>query len=318
MAVKTRFSAADFDEILAHCALGRYVASQAIAQGTVQTNYFLETTQGRFVFRCYENRSIDSVHFETLLLAYLKKRDYPAPAPFKNRHGKYVGLYHDKPYVLFEFIPGQTIDHPSDQHKQQLIQKAAELHKVTRTYRPHYKKYRWNYNVQLCRQLAHAAAKINSEEAQAKFAWLDHQLATLELPRSLPKGICHCDFHFSNVLFQGDRFAALLDFDDANYTYLLFDLVGLIENWAWSCPADTLDMTQAHLIVQEYMKHRLLNAVEQRHLYDVYKLSILFDAVWYFGRGDAGDFYEKRKVDFLNELGREAFATALFSVHASQ
>jgi homoserine kinase type II len=145
-------------------------------------------------------------------------------------------------------------------------------------------------------------------------AWVEQQLSTLELPQSLPKGICHCDFHFSNVLFQGDQFAALLDFDDANYTYLLFDLVGLIESWAWPYQADRLDVRQARPILQEYMKHRPLNANEQRHLYDVYKLSILFDCVWYFGRGDAKDFYEKRKVDFLSDLGRKKLFDALFLI----
>ena len=195
-----------------------------------------------------------------------------------------------------------------------MIQKAAELQNLTRKYRPKYKDYRWNYNAELCRTLARKeATKINTKNAQEKFTWLENQLSTLQLPWSLPKGICHCDFHFSNVLFQKNQFVALLDFDDANYTFLLFDLVGLIETWAWTHQSDTLDLTQAHFIVQEYMKHRPLNAVEQRHLYDVYKLSILIDTVWFFRRGHAKDFYEKRKIDSLSNLGRKKFFDAIFS-----
>jgi Ser/Thr protein kinase RdoA (MazF antagonist) len=293
--------------------LGTYIHSEPITEGTVQTNFFLHTTQGKFVFRYYENRSLESVLFESHLLAYLKKHHYPCPTPFKNTQGSFVGLYHKKPYVFFEFIEGQHIDCPTDYHKQQLIQKAAELHNLTRKYRPHYKNYRWNYDVDLCRTLAHTeATKINTKNAQEKFAWLDDQLSMLQLPVSLPKGICHCDFHFSNVLFRKNQFVALLDFDDANYTFLLFDLVGLIEVWAWSHQSDRLDLTQAHLIVQEYVKYRPLNPIEQRHLYDVYKLSILIDMVWFFRRGHAKDFYEKRKVDFLSNLGRNKFFDAMF------
>jgi homoserine kinase type II len=313
MAVKTPFSPNDFVTILSHYELGTYIRAEPVAQGTVQTNFFLYTTQGKFVFRYYENRARESVLFESHLLTYLKKHGYPCPAPFKNTQGTPVGLYHHKPYVLFEFIEGHPIDHPNDQHQQQLIQKAAELQNLTRHYRPRYKKYRWNYSVDLCRTLAQAeATKINTPEAQAKLKWLENQLSTLQLPRSLPKGICHCDFHFSNVLFQEDQFVALLDFDDANYTFLLFDLVGLIETGAWPYRSDTLDMRQARAIVQEYMKYRPLNALERRHLYDVYKLSILMDCVWYFGRGSVADFYEKRKVDFLNNLGRKKFFNELF------
>ena len=313
MAVKTPFSPHDFVTILSHYELGTFIRSEPVTQGAVQTNYFVDTTQGKFVFRYYENRSRKSVLFESHLLTYLKKHDYPCPAPFRNRQGSCVGVYHNKPYVFFEFIEGRHIDHPDDHHKQQLIQKAAELQNLTRMYRPRYKRYRWNYNVELCRKLAHTeAAKINTKDAQAKFAWLDNQLSTLQLPLSLPKGICHCDFHFSNVLFRENQFAALLDFDDANYTFLLFDLVGLIEAWAWPHPSETLDVTQARAIVQAYMKHRPLNAIERRHLYDVYKLSILFDCVWFFGRGHAEDFYEKRKVDVLSGLGRKKFFDELF------
>jgi len=314
MTVKTPFSKYDFVNILSQYELGTYIRSEPIAQGTVQTNFFLHTTQGKFVFRYYENRSIESVLFESHLLTYLKKYDYPCPTPFKNTQGTHVGLYHNKPYVFFEFIEGQHIDHPNDHHKQQLIQKAAELQNLTRKYRPKYKDYRWNYNAELCRTLARKeATKINTKNAQEKFTWLENQLSTLQLPWSLPKGICHCDFHFSNVLFQKNQFVALLDFDDANYTFLLFDLVGLIETWAWTHQSDTLDLTQAHFIVQEYMKHRPLNAVEQRHLYDVYKLSILIDTVWFFRRGHAKDFYEKRKIDSLSNLGRKKFFDAIFS-----
>lgn len=313
MVAKTPFSQHDFVNILSQYELGTYIQSEPITHGTVQTNFYLQTTQGKLVFRYYENRSLESVLFESHLLAYLKKHHYPCPAPFKNTQGSFVGLYQEKPYVFFEFIEGQHIDRPTDHHKQQLIQKAAELHNLTRKYPPHYKNYRWNYSVELCRTLAHTeATKINTKNAQEKFAWLDDQLSMLQLPMSLPKGICHCDFHFSNVLFQKNEFVALLDFDDANYTFLLFDLVGLIEVWAWSHPSDTLDLMQAHVIVQEYMKHRPLNVVEERHLYDVYKLSILIDMVWFFRRGHAKDFYEKRKVDFLNNLGRKKFFDLIF------
>jgi homoserine kinase type II len=313
MTVKTAFLPQDFVQILAQYALGTYLRADPVAAGTVQTNYLLHTTEGQFVFRCYENRSLESVLFEMHLLVYLKQHGYPCPAPFQTRQGAWVGFHHNKPYVLFEFMAGNQIDHPTALHQRQLIQKAAELHTLTSKYRPHYQQQRWNYTPALCRTLAQAvAAKIDTPTAYEKLAWVEQQLATLHLPRSLPKGICHCDFHESNVLFLEDRFAALLDFDDANYTFLLFDLVGLIEAWAWSYPADTLDMTQARPIVQAYMNYRPINRTEQRHLYDVYKLSILFDCVWFFGRGAASECYERRKIDFLNDLGRTKFFEAIF------
>jgi Ser/Thr protein kinase RdoA (MazF antagonist) len=224
-----------------------------------------------------------------------------------------VGIYQNKPYALFEFLNGQAIELPNLHQWQQLVQKAAELHKLTQGYWSPYRHYRWNYTPELCRELAEAAAeRINTPSARAKYTWLVRELTTLDHPALVPKGICHCDFHLSNVLFVGNTLAAVLDFDDANFTFLSFDLVGLMEYWAWTHPNDMLDLAKARWVVQEYMQYRVLPLIEQQHVYDVYKLSILFDCVWYFERGSADDFYEKRKIEALDRLGRPAFFDQLF------
>lgn len=142
------------------------------------------------------------------------------------------------------------------------------------------------------------------------------------LPPALPKGICHCDFHFSNVLFKDGQFAALIDFDNAHYTYLTYDLITLIEpfiaefrwdTWQQFAPGQAiLDFHQPRTVTAEYIQHRALSALEKQHLFDVYKLSILFDSIWYFERGDVNDFYEKRKLDAINAIGRKGFYQAIF------
>jgi len=290
MAVKTPFSIQDFKHILTHY-----------------------TSQGKFIFRYYENRSIGSVLFESELLLYLREHRYPCPSPCQNKNGAYVGLYHGKPYLLMHFINGQHIEDPQDHHKQQLIQKVAELQVMTQAFQPRYLDYRWNYDIELCRRLARVEAqKINSPNAYEKLSWLENQLSVLDLPDSLPKGICHCDFHFSNVLFQDDQFVGLLDFDDANFTYLVFDLVCLIDSWAWPFQSEALDLVNAREIVQTYIRYRPLSDIEQCHIFEVHKLSILFDCIWYFGRGGADDFYEKRKIKFLNNLSWKKYNEAIF------
>ncbi|UVI29292.1 homoserine kinase [Paenibacillus spongiae] len=314
MAAKTAFSEEELSQLLSHYSLGKYIDSIPFTSGTVQTNIRLQTTQGQFVFRYYENRTVDSVLFETNLLLYLKDHHYPCPAPLRNIHGTLVGIHKQKPYVMFEFIEGQHIQEPTERQHKQLIQKVAELHNLTANYTPVHQEYRWNYSIELCRALAQQASKrINTATSLEKLSWLDNELLRLELPESLPKGICHADFNFSNVLFQNDEFRTLLDFDDANYTFLLFDLVGLIESRAWRYDKDTtLNFNEAKKVLSEYMRYRPLSSVERKHLFDVYKLSILFDCVWYFNRGDAADFFEKRKIDFLNRSGRKAFYQELF------
>jgi len=316
MAVKTHFSALDFGELLSQYNLGTLTNAEPIIQGTVQTNYWIETTLGKYVFRYYENRARESVLFESELLNYLNAHQYPCPAPIPDQCGAVVGTCCGKPFIIFEFIEGYPVECPTKIHQSQLIQQVAALHILTRDYQPHHLAHRLNYDILHCRELAALEAeKIGTQNARAKFAWLDAQLAALDLPEGLPKGICHCDFHFSNVLFQDDRFVGLIDFDDANYTYLVFDLVSLVDSWPWPFQSDRLDLAQARAIVQAYHAHRPLDPLERHHLFDVHKLSILFDCIWYFARGDASDFYEKRKIKYLDDLGREQYANTLLPDH---
>lgn len=314
MVAKHQFSRDELTHIFQYYNLGRVLDFTPFNSGTVQTNIWIQTTLGQYVFRYYENRTTESVLFEVELLRYLKESQFPCPAPYIDNRGQFVGIYELKPYVVFEYMEGEHIQQPNKEQMQQLIQKVAELHITTENYLPRYKENRWNYSAELCRDMAEQASqRINTESSRQKLSWLETELRTLELPKSLPKGICHSDFNFSNVLFNGEQFCALLDFDDANYTYLLFDLIGLIESRAWRHDTDkVLNFDEAKRVVSEYINWKPLREVEQQHLFDVYKLSILIDCVWYFERGDTKDFYEKRKVDFLNTLGREQFFRELF------
>ena len=180
MTVKTEFTRDDFTAILSHYDLGEYVGSEAIAQGTVQTNYYLETTRGRYVFRYYEVRSRESVLFESELLKYLAQNGYPSPVQVRNRQGAYVGEYRGRPYAVYEYIPGQPLENPGPQHWQQLIQKAAELNSLGQGFNSEYTLHRWNYGPGLCRTLAREeAAQLDTPRAYQKLAWLDLQTDSL-------------------------------------------------------------------------------------------------------------------------------------------
>ena len=323
MVVKTEFSEEAFAGILRGYDLGDLVEAQPIAEGAVQTNFLLLTSKGTYVFRHYENRSRESVLFESDLVTYLSDQNYPCPAPIKDRFGDIVGTFDGKPYVIFTWVEGNHVENPTDDQRRELIQMVARLHNLTRDYRSVNLEYRWNYDLRLCRQLASDRAEaIGTPNAREKLAWYLSELSQNDLPESLPRGICHGDFHFSNVLYQGDTFKALLDFDDANYTYLTFDLAALAElfasgfrwdNWSMFRRDDPVfDFAEMRATVAEYVKYRPLTEAEKWHLFDAYKLGVMLDCIWYFERGAAADFYERRKVDHLNQLGRWEFYRQVF------
>jgi homoserine kinase type II len=130
------------------------------------------------------------------------------------------------------------------------------------------------------------------------------------IPVDLPRGVCHCDYSSNNLLFKGDTLNALLDFDDANYTWLVYDLVNLMDNWCWS-DGVTADWGGCARIVRLYSERRPLTPGEQSHLFDVHRYQIALDAAWFFDRGNAADFPERRRLEYFDYLGRAEYTYRL-------
>ncbi|MCB0104566.1 MAG: homoserine kinase [Caldilineaceae bacterium] len=329
MEKETILKQADVSAILAHYDLGRLQTVVPLTAGTVQANILLETAQGKFVLRYYkQNRTFAAVCFEVELINYLTRRHYPCPSVVPDCQGNLVGRYNGRPYALFGFVEGVHVEQPTAAQYRQLIEKVAELQRITQHYQPVYVEDRWNYDVPFCERMAtEIATRLATPNADAKLAWYRQTLATLDLPDTHPKGVCHCDFHFSNVLFKDGNFHALLDFDDANYTYLTFDLIALLESslfrfrwdsWQTVQPGDDVfDFAEAKEIITIYQTVRPLRAVEKHHLFIVLKLATLIDCLWFFERGAAENFYERRKIDCLDALGRAAFTQHLFATNES-
>ncbi len=311
MAVKTAISHAQMRELLG---IQGDFRMEGISRGSVQTNYFLQTKAGKFVFRLYENRSAQSVAFEMETLRELCKKGFVCPEPV-GEIGEYVG----KPFALFRFLEGSHAREWTDARRISAAKAAAKMALALQGFVPENSAARWNYTPLLCEALARELAQEHGKPG--KLAWYLDELRALQLPEGLPMGVCHADWDISNLFYEGDEVSALLDFDDANYTYAAYDLAAQMEvfrpafrhnTWrAFSKDTPIVELSQARRIAAAYESVRPLSQIERRHMFDLVKMTILIDCLWFFARDD-GDFFEKRKIDALNRMGRERFAEILF------
>jgi len=305
------FSRDDFVEILSTYDSGEFHQAQMLTRGGVQSSYLLTTSDTRVVFKYYQTRTVPYVNFEANLIEYIRRRDFPCPAVLRNKEGILTGEFKGKPFLIYEHIEGEHLQSLDEDQRRSVIKAAADLQHVTRYYRPAFRKARWHYIPKTIRKLAQDAAERSTQPfAQEKLAWIESQLNELSFSSRVPKGVCHSDYDLSNLLFKNGRFIALLDFDDANYTFLSFDLINLIDNWAWSL-TDGFDPEFAREIVETYRIVRELKTDEKMRLFDVHKLQILVDSLWFFDRWEGDDFYEREKINYLNDFGRDAYHETL-------
>ena len=310
----TKLCKKDFLDILSNYRLGDFRRAQAFTTGAVQVNVRLTTSMGHFALKHYQNRSRERVLFEADLLRYLHRHAFLAPVPIGDRGGGFVGEHKGKPYTICTIVPGRNRENPNAAQLGQLAECVATLHKVSRGYRPSHSQSRHADTRQFLWEAAQVEARKlgDSPNAKAKLRWMRDELDALKLPNSLPKGIGHYDYHYSNIMFVNGRLSGLVDFDDARYTRLVLDVANMGDYWA-SLPGGELDFDRMRKLLREYAKNRPLNEAEKRHLFDAWKAQVLLDTVYYFHRGRADDFREKRKIGYLNNVGREEFQSRLFA-----
>lgn len=309
MAVKTPFSPEVLRTILADYDLGEYQHAHGFARGADQTNILIVTSKGKYAFRYYEKRPEDYVRFEIDLLHLLGEQSYPCPAPIQRNDGSYFGIHCGKPYALFTFQAGEHDD--GGDNYQLIAPVLAWLHNLILGHQPAYAEARTPYGADYAWSCAEAnAAHITDpSEARERLRWFRAELATLQLSDSLPMGVCHCDSNPSNFLYTDGKLSAVLDFDQASYTWLLYDVAQMIYWWTWPNKSD-IQLDKSKDLVAQYEVVRTLSDDERRHLFDVLKLVHLVGIGW--SLSDDSFPNDKRKVVDLNALGRDKFYDAIF------
>jgi Ser/Thr protein kinase RdoA (MazF antagonist) len=82
----------------------------------------------------------------------------------------------------------------------------------------------------------------------------------------LPWGVVHHDVNAGNILTDGrGRIVALLDFDEAHESFLLFDIAGLIHYWARD-EERGVDLEKAKRLVEAYNAVRVMTEPEHEML----------------------------------------------------
>src|SRR5687768_18610641 len=112
MSVYTTVTPDELGAWLADYNAGTLVDLQGISAGIENTNYFVETSAGRYVLTLFEKLTAAELPFYLELMARLADRGIPSARPLPNRSGKLLGELNGKPAALVSFLPGTDVESP--------------------------------------------------------------------------------------------------------------------------------------------------------------------------------------------------------------
>ena len=225
MAVYTELSKNFLEELIDDYSFGRITNVVGIPEGSVNTNYLLETAKGKFLVRIDEVKGESEVRREIDLLAFLRKHAFPCPHPLQDRMGRFYRDYDNKCVSIYRYHEGRVLPVMRLRPTQlETIGRAlGELHVIGKGYKKGIdNRFSFERIADLYLSVRNRLPNYFRKITRTLEDEIDYLTRYLE--GKLPKGIIHGDLFADNLLFRGERLTAMLDFEAACRGKFIFDI----------------------------------------------------------------------------------------------
>ena len=228
MSVFTSVSESEMQSVLKHFDIGTLISLEGIAQGVTNTNYFVTTTQDRFVLTIFEVLTQQELPFYLNLMKHLSHHGVAAPEPIAQKNGELSLLIHGKAACLISCLSGKDVGNPNLNQCYNAGVMLAKMHLATRNFtmkmdNPRFKHW-WQKQAQKLYPLMQVEdAKLLAETID----YLDKHPDT-----HMPSGVIHADLFKDNVLINGDKVTGFIDFYYACNGSFIYDIAITVNDWA--------------------------------------------------------------------------------------
>jgi homoserine kinase type II len=258
LSVYTSVSAAELERWLERYSVGRLELLEPIQAGIENTNYFVTTTQGRYVLTLFERLPAQELPFYLDLMSHLARHGIPAPAPLADLADRTLGSLAGKPAALVTRLPGRSRDDPGEAECRALGALLARLHLAGRSFPGYLENPRgpkwWRFAAEAVTPFLDLPKKKLLEKE------LDFQFGQ-RFP-DLPRGPVHADLFRDNALFEDERISGVIDFYFAGVDCLLYDVAVCANDWCID-QQGALDAARVRALLAAYRAVRPLGENER-------------------------------------------------------
>lgn len=272
MATYTRIPLSDLKKIAIAYGI-KALDFTSIDGGNTNSNYYIQAAQGDYMLTLAEEKSLQEMENLAALLQQLEQYNFITSKVHPSLTREIVTEYAGKPILIKKWIKGSVYENISMEMLKQIGGTMAKLHQVPA---PDFLPKLHPYGVQVF------STVVDKGIDKVYESWLSEQTQSLmeKLPKNLPKGLIHGDVFFDNVLFEDEKIKAIIDFEEACYYYLNFDLgMGILG----LCRTNgKIDLTKANALVTGYEEIRPLEFLEKELLPLFIKYAAIATSWWRF------------------------------------
>jgi len=235
MAVYTQVSDEALATFLAEYDLGKPLAFKGIAEGVENSNYYLETTTGRYILTLFEKRvNAGDLPYFIGLKQHLAAKGYPCPEPIMGKDGTALRRLEGRPAVIISFLEGLSPRRPNIAQCRGLGEGLGRMHVALSDFPMTRENALGPASWRRLWQGREAGADALQDGLAALVtADLDDMAQADPDALPLPRGTIHADLFPDNAFFLGDEFSGAIDFYFACTDALVYDLAVCLNAWAF-------------------------------------------------------------------------------------
>ena len=224
MAVYTKFTKENIEEILLNYSIGKLNSYEGIQEGIENTNYFLLVDNKKYILTVYEKRvKPEDLPFFSKLMTGLNEADFKCPTPIISTKKKTITDYNNKKIMIVTFLEGKAKQILTPQNCKLVGIEVAKMYEITKKFNiVRQSELSVNSWRELCNSVKDKCSKIHPDLPKLIEANLND--VEKKWPENLPSGIIHADLFNDNIFFQKEKFSGFIDFYFSCNDYYAFEI----------------------------------------------------------------------------------------------
>jgi homoserine kinase type II len=268
MAVYTKLTKEDVEEILSNYSIGSLREFKGIEEGIENTNYFLLVGSKKYILTIYEKRVKEKdLPFFSTLMTSLNKAGFKCPIPIETNNGKTIIRYKDKNLMIVSFLEGTAKNILTPEDCNSIGHEVAKMHEITK-----------NFKIQRDNNLSINSWRNIFDQVKDKCTQIHKDLPLLiesnlkdvekNWPKDLPKGIIHADLFSDNIFFKDNKFTGIIDFYFSCNDFYALEIAICFNALCFDGPKNNLsfNVTKAVNFMNGYNQFRKINDNEKKYI----------------------------------------------------
>lgn len=235
MAVFTPLSSEELSDFLKNYNLGELVDHKGILSGIENSNFYVNTTKGRFVLTVFEKLNETQIPYYLELQKHLLDKGLSVSGPISGKNGRLFFTLKNKPASIAPCIRGEYVARPNAETCYQMGKMLAEMHLAVKDFPLSQENTKglafWEESLP---QLKPYIPEDLFDYLEKEITLQKNLINTQEY-KELESGAVHADLFRNNSLIEVDgdsqKLGGVIDFYFACNAPFLYDLAVTLNDW---------------------------------------------------------------------------------------